>query len=53
MAETFIKRVRANSTIHIPKEVVDTLKLERNQLVRVTIEPQSQKSEEVNKSRGG
>lgn len=39
MTETFIRKVRWNNAIHIPKEIVEALDLKRDMLVRVTIEP--------------
>jgi len=42
MTETFTRRIRNNNAIYIPIEIVDLLNLKKDQLVRVTIEPQNQ-----------
>lgn len=44
MSETFVRKVRWNNAIHIPKEIVEALKLKRDMLVRVTIEPVKEKA---------
>ncbi len=39
MSETFTRKVRSNNAVHIPIEIVESLKLKKDMLVRITIEP--------------
>ena len=38
MSETFTRKVRSNNAVHIPVEIVESLHIKKDMLVRITIE---------------